>query len=251
MLVISADSDQTVPWAIANAAYKKQKRNQGVTEIVKMPGRGHALTIDAGWREVAEKALEFVKRFASRHQRIDPSRSGNDLNERSALAPERGYHPVSELRTITRSVRGVPARGFPGTPPAPTARCIPASRDSETAAAPSAARRSASFRTASPPAGADRPASETRTPARRPIAWTSSTAAQTRDTRTPRAITNGTIRNPIANALLDDRHPFERIEEAVLRVVGEAEHEVADEAAEREQQHPLAPTPGCRRRPAG
>jgi hypothetical protein len=38
-------------------------RNKGVTEIVKMPGRGHALTIDAGWREVAEKALEFVKRF--------------------------------------------------------------------------------------------------------------------------------------------------------------------------------------------
>ena len=36
----------------------------GPTEIVKMPGRGHALTIDAGWREVAEKALEFVKRFA-------------------------------------------------------------------------------------------------------------------------------------------------------------------------------------------
>jgi len=64
MLIVSADSDHTVPWAIANAAYKKQKRNKGATEIVKMPGRGHALTIDAGWREVAEKALEFVKRFA-------------------------------------------------------------------------------------------------------------------------------------------------------------------------------------------
>src|SRR5262249_54717499 len=64
MLIISADSDHTVPWAISNAAYKKQKRNEGVTEIVKMSGRGHALTIDAGWREVAEKALEFVKRFA-------------------------------------------------------------------------------------------------------------------------------------------------------------------------------------------
>jgi esterase/lipase len=64
MLVISADSDHTVPWAIANAAYKKQKRNNGVTEIVKMAGRGHTLAIDAGWREVAEKALEFVKRFA-------------------------------------------------------------------------------------------------------------------------------------------------------------------------------------------
>jgi non-heme chloroperoxidase len=63
MLIVSADSDQTVPWAIANASYNKQKRNKGVTEIVKMPHRGHALTIDAGWREVAEKALEFVKRF--------------------------------------------------------------------------------------------------------------------------------------------------------------------------------------------
>ena len=63
MLIVSADSDHTVPWAIANAAYKKQKRNRGVTEIVKMRGRGHSLTIDAGWREVAEKALEFVKRF--------------------------------------------------------------------------------------------------------------------------------------------------------------------------------------------
>jgi hypothetical protein len=65
MLIVSADSDQTVPWAIANAAFKLQKRNKGVTEIVKMTGRGHALTIDAGWREVAEKALEFVNRFAS------------------------------------------------------------------------------------------------------------------------------------------------------------------------------------------
>ncbi len=65
MLIILADSDHTVPWAIANASYKKEKRNKGVTEIVKMPGRGHALTIDAGWREVAEKALEFVKRFTT------------------------------------------------------------------------------------------------------------------------------------------------------------------------------------------
>ena len=70
MLVISADSDQTVPWAIANAAYKKQKRNKGVTEIVKMPGRGHSLTIDAGWREVAEKALAFVERFTSVRSRV-------------------------------------------------------------------------------------------------------------------------------------------------------------------------------------
>jgi pimeloyl-ACP methyl ester carboxylesterase len=70
MLIVSADSDHTVPWAIANAAYEKQKRNQGVTEIVKMPGRGHSLTIDAGWREVAERALEFIGRFTTITARI-------------------------------------------------------------------------------------------------------------------------------------------------------------------------------------
>jgi non-heme chloroperoxidase len=63
MLVISADSDHTVPWAVANAAYKNEAKNENVTEIVKMPGRGHALTIDSGWREVAETALTFVRRF--------------------------------------------------------------------------------------------------------------------------------------------------------------------------------------------
>jgi pimeloyl-ACP methyl ester carboxylesterase len=63
LLIISGEKDHTVPWAIANASYKKQKRNPGVTEIVEIPGRGHALTIDSGWREVAETALAFVKRF--------------------------------------------------------------------------------------------------------------------------------------------------------------------------------------------
>ena len=63
LLIIDGEKDQTVPWAIANAAYKRQRRNPGVTEIVKMPNRGHSLTIDHGWREVAETALEFVRRF--------------------------------------------------------------------------------------------------------------------------------------------------------------------------------------------
>jgi pimeloyl-ACP methyl ester carboxylesterase len=63
MLIVAADSDHTVPWAIANASYKNEAKNAGVTEIVKMTGRGHALVIDGGWREVAETALAFVKRF--------------------------------------------------------------------------------------------------------------------------------------------------------------------------------------------
>jgi len=52
-----------VPWAIANASYKRQQKNHGVTEIVEIPNRGHALTIDSGWREVADMVLGFVRRF--------------------------------------------------------------------------------------------------------------------------------------------------------------------------------------------
>ena len=63
LLIVSADHDHTVPWAIANASYKKQRHNPGVTEITKFTGRGHSLTIDGGWREVADTALQFVKRF--------------------------------------------------------------------------------------------------------------------------------------------------------------------------------------------
>jgi pimeloyl-ACP methyl ester carboxylesterase len=63
LLIISGEKDNTVPWSIANASYKRQKRNEGVTEIVEIPNRGHALTIDSGWREVADTALAFVKRF--------------------------------------------------------------------------------------------------------------------------------------------------------------------------------------------
>jgi non-heme chloroperoxidase len=63
LLIIDGEKDHTVPWAIANAAYKLQRRNPGVTEIVKMPNRGHSLTIDHGWREVAQTTLDFVKRF--------------------------------------------------------------------------------------------------------------------------------------------------------------------------------------------
>jgi non-heme chloroperoxidase len=62
LLIISGEKDNTVPWSIANASFKKQKRNQAVTEIIEMPGRGHSLTIDNGWREVADTALEFVRR---------------------------------------------------------------------------------------------------------------------------------------------------------------------------------------------
>lgn len=63
LLLIDGERDNTVPWAIASASFRKQRRNPGVTEIVKITNRGHPLTIDHGWSEVADIALAFVRRF--------------------------------------------------------------------------------------------------------------------------------------------------------------------------------------------
>src|SRR3954452_14199148 len=52
LLIIEGEKDHTVPWAIATAPYKKQRRTPAVTELAVVPNRGHALTIDHGWREV-------------------------------------------------------------------------------------------------------------------------------------------------------------------------------------------------------
>jgi non-heme chloroperoxidase len=64
LLIISGELDHTAPWAVANASYKEERRNPGVTEIVRIKSRGHSLTIDNGWRDVADTALAFVQRFA-------------------------------------------------------------------------------------------------------------------------------------------------------------------------------------------
>ena len=63
MLIISGELDHTVPRAISRATFQRQRRNPGVTELAEIAGRGHSLTIDSGWREVADTALAFVRRF--------------------------------------------------------------------------------------------------------------------------------------------------------------------------------------------
>ena len=55
---------KSVQFVCKEQAYKQQSRNSGVTEHIEMPNRDHSLVIDQGWREVAEKALAFVQRFA-------------------------------------------------------------------------------------------------------------------------------------------------------------------------------------------
>ncbi|WP_354700642.1 hypothetical protein DSM112329_00927 [Paraconexibacter sp. AEG42_29] len=64
LLVIGSPEDHTAPVAMAKAAYKKQRRNQATTEYVEIPGRGHSLVVDSGWRDIADTALEFLGRAA-------------------------------------------------------------------------------------------------------------------------------------------------------------------------------------------
>jgi pimeloyl-ACP methyl ester carboxylesterase len=64
MLIVSGEQDHTVPHVLANAAYQHQLKNPGVTEFAEIPGRGHSLTIDDGWQEVAQTVLSFVRRFS-------------------------------------------------------------------------------------------------------------------------------------------------------------------------------------------
>ena len=65
MLLVSGDNDNTVPWAIMEASFKLQSRNPGITELVRIPDRGHSLTIDSGWKEVADESLAFVTKYAA------------------------------------------------------------------------------------------------------------------------------------------------------------------------------------------
>ncbi|HSC21206.1 MAG TPA: hypothetical protein VLC07_05720, partial [Solirubrobacterales bacterium] len=64
LLILWGEKDHTVPGAICKAAYKKQRHNDGVTEIEEMSDRGHSITIDRGWREVCDRALAFAGRVS-------------------------------------------------------------------------------------------------------------------------------------------------------------------------------------------
>jgi non-heme chloroperoxidase len=63
LLIISGEKDHTVPRAISHAEFKLQQHNPGVTEFAEIAGRGHSLTIDSGWAQVAQTSLDFIKRF--------------------------------------------------------------------------------------------------------------------------------------------------------------------------------------------
>jgi non-heme chloroperoxidase len=60
LLIISGGADRTVPDSVSKAAYKLYGKSAAVTEFREFPDRGHSLTVDSGWAEVAQAALDWL-----------------------------------------------------------------------------------------------------------------------------------------------------------------------------------------------
>jgi pimeloyl-ACP methyl ester carboxylesterase len=61
LLLTMGGKDHTVPEAISKSTYKQYRKSSAVTEIIEFEDRGHSLTIDHGWREVADAVLTWLK----------------------------------------------------------------------------------------------------------------------------------------------------------------------------------------------
>ncbi|GAA2879453.1 alpha/beta hydrolase [Actinoplanes cyaneus] len=61
LLLMAGGKDHTVPETVVRATLKQYRHSHAVTDIVDFPGKAHSLTIDSGWREVAETTLTWLK----------------------------------------------------------------------------------------------------------------------------------------------------------------------------------------------
>jgi alpha-beta hydrolase superfamily lysophospholipase len=60
LLLMSGKQDHTVPDVTTRSTLKQYRDSTAVTELKQFEARGHSLTIDNGWREVADAALEWL-----------------------------------------------------------------------------------------------------------------------------------------------------------------------------------------------
>jgi alpha-beta hydrolase superfamily lysophospholipase len=60
LLLISGTADHTVPDVVTRATFKQYRHSTAVTELQQFDGRGHSLTVDAGWKEIADASLTWI-----------------------------------------------------------------------------------------------------------------------------------------------------------------------------------------------
>ena len=61
LLLISGTADHTVPDVTTRSTLKQYRHSTAVTELKQFEHRGHSLTIDSGWKDVADATLEWLK----------------------------------------------------------------------------------------------------------------------------------------------------------------------------------------------
>ena len=62
LLLVTGGRDHTVPESVTRATLKQYRHSDAVTDLIEFPDRGHSLTIDSGWREVADTALVWLQK---------------------------------------------------------------------------------------------------------------------------------------------------------------------------------------------
>jgi pimeloyl-ACP methyl ester carboxylesterase len=62
LLLIMGGKDRTVPEVITRSTARQYRHSYAVTDVLEVKDRGHSLTIDSGWREVADLCLEWLEK---------------------------------------------------------------------------------------------------------------------------------------------------------------------------------------------
>jgi pimeloyl-ACP methyl ester carboxylesterase len=78
LLLVMGGRDHTVPEAITKSTLKQYRHSPAVTELVEFPDRGHSLTIDSGWRDVAVRVLDWLAEQGLRASSSTGAAAGKD-----------------------------------------------------------------------------------------------------------------------------------------------------------------------------
>ena len=71
LLLISGLKDHTVPDVTTRSTLKQYRDSTAVTQLRQFEGRGHSLTIDSGWREVADATLEWLQTMTDQRSLVE------------------------------------------------------------------------------------------------------------------------------------------------------------------------------------
>jgi alpha-beta hydrolase superfamily lysophospholipase len=75
LLLISGLEDHTVPDVVTRSTLKQYRDSTAVTELKQFEGRGHSITIDSGWRQVADAVLDWLKAKGLSPESANPNAS--------------------------------------------------------------------------------------------------------------------------------------------------------------------------------